>query len=238
MAKTRKQPRLDTPTLREVYGEIILKKGCVLYHTSYEPFSYRADKPMLFCTLHPSEWEGINEYVTRIELKKDVSLLFMIKGIKKTHIFSALDTLINKPGNNLAKTNDNNLSCYTKFLQMDKFNGWLTSIENKADIEVALINDSRLFSYSVSEDLRRNWRNSNNWNNTITVKNWGPLYPICTRSFPAEIHIHVRFRDMIDTYMRENNISKFPNDHAFQVLLSNATILYHDSPILYLQWSC
>lgn len=171
--QTRKKSRVSTPALREVYGEIILKKGCVLYHTSDQPFSYRGDKPMLFCTLHPSEWEGINEYVTRIELKKDVSLFFMIKGFKKTHIFSALDTLINKPGNNLAKTNDVNLSCYTKCLLKDQFDGWITSIENKADIEVALINDSRTFSYLPSEDLRRNWRNSNNWNNAITLKKLG-----------------------------------------------------------------
>lgn len=238
MNRTRKQTRNTTTTLRDVYGEVVLKKGCVLYHTSTDPFSYRADKPMLFCTLHPSEWEGINEYVTRIELKKDVSLLFMIKGFKKTHVFSALDTLINKPGNNLAKTNDVNLACYTKYLQMDMFDGWISSIENKADVEIALVNDSRIFSFSPSEELRRNWRNSNNWNNSITTKNWGSMYPICTKTSPAYVHIHVRYKDMIERYIYDNSISKFPNDHAFQVLLSNAIVSYHESPILFIQWAC
>jgi hypothetical protein len=241
MNRTRKNRSIRTdatPGLRNVYGEMILKKGCVLYHTSDEPFSYRADKPMLFCTFHPSEWEGINEYVTRIVLKKDISLLFMVDGFKKTHIYSSLGTLIQRPENNLAKMNDNNLVCYSQKLKEEAFDGWFTSIEGKSAVEVALLNDSRIFDFIPSEELNRNWRNSNNFNNVITVKNWGEKYPLCTVRNPAVLNIHERFKPLIDSYIDYGSRSKFPNDHTFQVVLSNATVRYHSGPIVFISWVC
>ena len=37
--------------LRSIYGEIIIQKGSILYHTSDDLFTYQnnIDKPMLFC---------------------------------------------------------------------------------------------------------------------------------------------------------------------------------------------
>ena len=54
------------------YGEIIFKKGSIIYHTSNEIFSLKNDDeyPMLFCTLHPSEWYYGEEYITFLSLKK------------------------------------------------------------------------------------------------------------------------------------------------------------------------
>ena len=238
-ARTRKTRKLSrTQPLRKVYGELVLKKRCVLYHTSQEPFEYRASKPMLFCVFHPSEWEHINNYVTRIELQRDISLLFMIDTFNKTHVFSALNGLINKPGLNLAKMYDVNLACYSKKLHEEKFDGWFSSIENKGSVEIAILNDPSIFSYKPSEFLKRNWRNSNNLNNTVTTKNWGTLYPICTKIQPAILNIHERFRIPIETYMKNNKNSIFPNDFIFQILLSNAIISYHRSPLHFKQWSC
>jgi hypothetical protein len=217
---------------------MILKKGSVLYHTSQEPFEYRTNKPMLFCVFHPSEWVDINNYVTRIELRRDLSLLFMIDSFKKTHVFSALNGLINKPGLNLAKMFDSNLACYSHILRQEGFDGWFSSIENKGSVEVALLNDPSIFSYLPSEHLKRNWRNSNNLNNVITVKNWGKLYPICTMSQPAILNIHERFHTLIESYMGTNKKSAFPNDFIFQILLSNALISYHTSPLYFKQWRC
>jgi hypothetical protein len=233
---TRKISRAQS--LRKVFGEIILKKGCILYHTSQEPFTYRASKPMLFCVFHPSEWEHINDYVTRIELLRDISLLFMIDNFKKTHVFSALNGLINKPGLNLAKMFDGNLACYSQKLREERFDGWFSSIENKGSVEIALLNDPSIFSYSSSETLKRNWRNSNNINNTITTKNWGNLYPICTLKQPVILNIHERFRAPIESYIENNKTSDFPNDFIFQILLSNAIISYHTSPVVFKRWVC
>ena len=233
---TRKLPRAQP--LRNVFGEIVLKKGCVLYHTSQEPFAFRASKPMLFCVFHPAEWEHINNYVTRIELRRDISLLFMIDGFKKTHVYSALNGLINKPGLNLAKMFDGNLECYSIKLHEERFDGWFSSIENKGSVEIALLNDPSIFSYSSSEILKRSWRNSNNFNNTIAIKNWGNLYPICTLKQPVILNINERFREPIESYMEYNKNSDFPNDFIFQVLLSNAIISYHSSPMVFKRWVC
>ncbi len=88
MTKTRKKfkhkikrlTRKNVYSTRNSYGEMILKKGTRLYHTSKKIFEYNPEKPMLFLTFHPSEWE--NEYITIIELKKDISLLFMVSIIE------------------------------------------------------------------------------------------------------------------------------------------------------------
>ena len=80
--------------MQECYGEVILKKDSILYHTSQELFTYKnsKDKPLLFCTFHPSEYgaNNNNSYVYFIKLKKDISLLFMVEKIQKSLIFSSL----------------------------------------------------------------------------------------------------------------------------------------------------
>jgi len=75
--------------LRQIYGEIILQKDSILYHTSDEPYTYKSEneRPFLFCSFHPSEYGIIGEYVTKIKLKKDTSLFFMIDTIKKAKIY-------------------------------------------------------------------------------------------------------------------------------------------------------
>ena len=142
--------------LKKYYGSIILKKDIILYHTTDELFSYKQDKSFLFCKFQPSEWDGINDYVSFIKLKRDVNLLFMIESFKKTFIFSSLHKFINSINENLAKKNDNNLICFSEELKKEKFDGWFTSIENKATIEVALLNDINLFEVIKTDELRRN----------------------------------------------------------------------------------
>jgi len=82
--------------MKRSYGEVIVKKGSILYHTSDEPFEIKDqnDKPMLFCTFHPSEWDVMNEYATFIKLKKDISLLFMIESFKKAKYFILYKNII------------------------------------------------------------------------------------------------------------------------------------------------
>ena len=129
------------------YGKVIIPKESILYHTSDELFDFKNknDKPMLFCTFHPSEWDSMNEYVTFIKLKKDVSLLFMINECKKAKIFSSLNLFTNHPNLNLAKKDEKQLFCYVNELIKENLDGWISSIENKTSIEVSLINDSNIF---------------------------------------------------------------------------------------------
>jgi hypothetical protein len=127
--------------LRKQYGEMIIKEGSILYHTSDNKFKYKDDKPMLFCTFHPSEYTGNNKYLHYVKIKKDISLLFMISDIKDIKIYSALNDLIEHPNKNLAKKHDYILKILEIDLKKENFDGWFSSIENKANVEVALNNN-------------------------------------------------------------------------------------------------
>jgi hypothetical protein len=215
--------------LKNLYGEVILQKDSILYHTSEEIFNNNPEKPMLFCTFHPSEYCGINDYVTYIKLKKNITLLFMIENFRKTFIFSSLNIFSNHPNLNLSKKNDNNLKSYVKELKKENFNGWFTSIENKSSIEVALINDNSLFEVIKTEEFSRNFRNGNNLNNIITKKNWGKKYPICSIEYPLTFNINNKFKKLLEDYINYGLKSKFPYEHVFQVILENTKIYYHES---------
>ena len=64
--------------MRETYGELKLPKGFILYHTTENEFIKRSEEeyPILFCVLHPSEFE--RENIVKIILKKEISLFFAI----------------------------------------------------------------------------------------------------------------------------------------------------------------
>jgi len=164
-------------------------------------------------------FDGIDDYVTYIKLKKNITLLFMIEGFRKTYIFSSLNLFRNHP----------NLNSYVKELKKEKFDGWFTSIENKSSIEVALINDNSLFDRIKTEEFTRNWRNGNNLNNIITTKNWGTKYSICSIEYPIIFKINNKFQQFIEDYINYGLKSKFPYEHVLQVILQNATIYYHQT---------
>jgi len=219
--------------LKNLYGKVILQKDSILYHAESRDDSLEhgfsenkndgeeifTNKSMLFCTFHPSEFNGIDDYVTYIKLKKNITLLFMIEGFRKTYIFSSLNLFRNHP----------NLNSYVKELKKEKFDGWFTSIENKSSIEVALINDNSLFDRIKTEEFTRNWRNGNNLNNIITTKNWGTKYSICSIEYPIIFKINNKFQQFIEDYINYGLKSKFPYEHVLQVILQNATIYYHQT---------
>jgi hypothetical protein len=239
--KTRKAPRIPTPTLRSVYGEVILRKGTVLYHTSEVPFKENPAKPMLFTSFHPSEWYNLtDEYVVRVQLKRDISLLFMISSIHyKSHLLPLLDVLLNKPGQNLRKMADETLACCSNYLKRDGFDGWLSSIEGKSTIEAALLNDMSIFEVLPTEEINgRMWTNSHyNSENIFIHKRWGTKYPISTLSLPATLNINKRYKEQIDAYT-EYVGRKMCDEFAFQILISNATINYIDAPVAFIHWAC
>jgi hypothetical protein len=224
--------------LKEVYGEFILKKGSILYHSSDELFRIQSekDKPMLFCTFHPSEYGMMGDYLTLIKLKKTVSLFFMIEDFKKARIYSALSTLTNNPNANLSKKHKDQLIIFSKELKKEGFNGWFSSIENKGAVEVALINDESLFEVIKSEDFINNWKNGNINCNKINLKNWGRKYEICTIESPVKMNLNSRYENMIHKYMEYEIESKLVNNYVFQVILKNSIIKYHDFEYQKISW--
>ena len=224
--------------LKKSYGVMKIKECSVLYHASDKKFKHNTNKPMLFCTFHPSEWYG--KYITKIRIKKDISLLFMIDLIKNDKIWSSLNKMTNDELLNLAKMKDKNLECYVEELKKDKLNGWFSSIENKTTVEIALINSSKIFEAIETDKLKKNWRNGNcaNENNTKIPKNWGYIYKISTIERPVKLKINLRYKKMIEEYKKYEKRSGYPFEYVFQVLLENAKIFYHKEDFKKITWNC
>jgi hypothetical protein len=204
---------------------MIIPKDTILYHTSDKLYRKDKNKKMLFCVFHPSEWEGVdNEYIYIVRLARDIKLLFLIKDFCKRRIISSLPILANNPNiSNLAKQNNSFLSTILPKLEENNFDGWVSSIENKAYTEVALLNSDDIFKVVKVEKLKKKWRNSNNIGNAISLKNWGTKYPIFTN---VRLHLHKDFKPKIEKYIKYSIKSKTPNDYAMELILQNATILY------------
>lgn len=62
---------------------------------------------------------------------------------------------------------------FVEKLKEQNLDGWFSSIENKSQIEITIINDSDIFEPVSFEPLYRNWRNGNNLNGEKNYKNWG-----------------------------------------------------------------
>jgi hypothetical protein len=83
-----------------------------------------------------------------------------------------------------------------------------------------------------------NWRNGNNANNVLTIKNWGKLYKISTIEKPLIFNINSRFKRKIEEYIQYGIQSKFPYEFVFQVILQNAIINYHQYKYEKIDWLC
>ena len=212
----------------ENYGKIIIKKDTILYHTSDEPFEYKPNKSMLFCTFHPSEYTGDNQFIHFIQLKKDVELLFMINQINRTKLFSSLNEIISHPNKNMAKKHNFILEEMILKLKKENLDGWFSSIENKSNVEISLINYISTYKLIYSEELKKNWNNghydSNN-NDKIIIKKWGK-YKISTKQIPVTMFLPLKFKEMIEKYKKYEEKSKFPSEYIFQIILDNAIIQY------------
>jgi hypothetical protein len=224
--------------LKSYYVNVLLKKNTILYHTTDNNFSYQYNKPFLFLTFHPSEWENLHYNVVKIILKKDINLLFMISGFKKHFIFSSINdtflqknyTLIFGDNNNLnymLKLSNNEKLDIIEKLENENFNSWFSSIENKSHIEVALINNENFYSILSFEKLTRNWRNGNNLNNILSTKNWGNKYEISTLHLPVIFALNIIYKKIIEEYIEYGLTSKYPYEYLLQVIFKNAIINYH-----------
>ena len=220
----------------ESYGEVILKKGTILYHTSNEIFSYKPEYPMIFCTFHPSEWYYNEEYVTFISLKKDVSLFFMIDFSNNSKPYSSLPKITNNYIH-LLKMNHTleQLLYYSNELKNNHFDGWFNSnVIDKNFIEVALINDSNIFEVLKTNKLIKDWSRQNNANNIITQKKWGTNYKI---ENDVIFNLNNRYKEHIEKYIENAINNKFHLRFTFQILLLNGKIYYHDKCSKELKWN-
>jgi hypothetical protein len=194
--------------LKSAYGSLIIKKNTILYHATDEEFSYKPEKKLLYTTFHPSEWIGYDkEYIVRIQLKRDIEVLFFITGFRKHYVLS-----------NQAEKKS------TAFLK--NLDGWLASIENRSHVEVAILNDPTIFEVLSFEPLRKNWRNGNCLGGIPKCKNWGTLYPISSRTIPIIFQLNEKYKRLIEEYIQYGLESKYPFEYAFQVILENANIQY------------
>jgi hypothetical protein len=219
--------------LRQVYGEVILKKGCILYHSSDKRFKYNDKKPMLFCTFHPNEFISNESYVSKIKLKKNVSLFFMIENIFGTDIISALSEFLQN-NNNLAKTNNSKLLNFSEKLKNENFDGWFCSIENKSGVEVALINDQNIFE-KIDKSLKYSINNINNLNlNKLILLE--SKYPICTWFNYPILNINKRYKNIFIKFKKECKKRKLENSNVFYIILITSVINYHKANKIKINW--
>ena len=193
--------------LKSTYGSVIIGKDTILYHATDEEFSYKPDKKLLFTVFHPSEWIGYDsEYIVRIRLKRDIKVLFFINGFRKHYV--------------LSNQEEKKSPEFLEKLEKENLDGWLASIENRSHVEVAILNDSSIFEAISFEPLRKNWRNGNCLGGIPECKNWGPLYPISSRTIPIFFQLNEKYKQLIEEYI------KYGLEYAFQVILENSNIQY------------
>lgn len=193
-------------------------------------------KPLVFTTLHPSEWYMEDTYISVIELQRDVKLLFMINAIHRLRILSALNTFIEDNNLNLAKQNSTKIQKWLPRFQEAGLDGWFTSIENKSTIEFAIRTDPSVLKILECHPIRLNWKNS--WytqDMNIIPKNWGTAYPLSSLEKPVKFILNSRFKPMIEAYQKQI-AEEDPRGTAFSVLLENAEISYFDAPVEKVKW--
>jgi len=199
--------------LKSAYGSLIIKKDTILYHLTDEKFLYKPEKKLLYTIFHPSEWVGYDsEYIVRIQLKRDIEVLFFISGFRKHYV--------------LSNQEEKKSPAFLEKLAEENLDGWLASIENRSHVEVAIMNDQNIFEVISFEPLRKNWRNGNCLGRIPECKNWGTLYSISSRSLPVILYLNEKYRKLIEEYIRFGLYSKFPFEYVFQVILENAQIQY------------
>ena len=231
--------RSTASPLRTGWGELILRKGTLLYHVSDEPFQSNSEKPLLFTVFHPSEW-GLfsHSYVTPIRILRDISLFFMVEGFHKLRVLPLLNRFIDYPGRNtnLVKMYDVNNICFAAHLRDEQFDGWISTVEGKATVEVALVNDPTAWSIDgPSTPLRSRWTNSNDIDGRWKLKDWGTTYPL---SFMNPVmRIHSRYKEPIESYLVSSD-TNLPGQFVFPILIKAATISYHEGAVTPVVWNC
>jgi hypothetical protein len=232
--KTRK--RTKQGNIKTSYGIVKLPKGTRLYHASANMLCTLPQKPVVFMTLHPSEWYMEDSYISVIELQREVSLLFMVNQIRKMRIYSSLNKYLGNENTNLAKMNYERIKCWLPFLQKEDLDGWFSSIENKTTIEFVILNNPSILKIVECLPIHFDWANSK-YSNTMNLipKKWGKTYTISTDINPIRMILNHRFQSQIEEYKKQV-ADEDPDGTAFSILLKNAIITYIDAPLENIIW--
>lgn len=232
--KTRK--RMKRGNLQTSYGIVKLPKGTRLYHLSTNKLCTLPQKPILFMTLHPSEWYLEDSYISVIELQRDITLLFMINQIYRMKIYSSLTNYLKTQNTNLAKTDYNRIKCWIPYLQKENLEGWFSSIENKTAIEFAVLNDPLILKIVECLPIQFNWANTRySKDMNLIPKKWGTTYPISSLTNPIHMILNRRFQPQIEAY-KAQVAEEDPEGTALSILLKNASITYIDAPVDTIKW--
>jgi hypothetical protein len=227
--------------MRKSYDELTLPKDYILYHTTDKLFKIESETnyPMLFCVFHPSEWELEN--VTKIILKRDISLFFAIDFNISNELFSIPKCLMKK----ITKTDfyirkvklvSDYLLFFSDKLKENLFDGFIGLQKiNNGNIEVCLINNNEIFEVKY-EKLIKDWKcEAINYNRTkIREKNWGLNYPLYFEN--TILKVNENYKYYIELYLKNKLDSKYKFNKCLDILLNNTKILYHKETISDISW--
>jgi hypothetical protein len=213
--------------LKSKYGKIKIKKGSILYQISDEEIRYTntQEQPLIYCLFHPSEDYTSEKYVSFIKIKKTLSLLFMIKDIKRVCIETAFNDITGLDSLNYAKKNSNQMIDLIDKLKNEKLDGWITSINDRLKIELAIINNVDNYKIIKTKIAKRYWSSGYYKNNEYIPKIYGFQYPICSIYKPIKFRLNKKYKKIIEKYVR---IKIYCNEYTFKFILKNANIKYYN----------
>ncbi len=213
------------------YGIMTIKKDSILYSVYDEDTTYFYDNKIIYCNFHPIEsnilFEKIchaqNTNVRFIKLHKDISLLFLVEEFINRSIISAISsTLLSY------------CTYYSELIELCKkenVDGWFSSVRNGSkgfhNCEIGLLNDSNIYSIIRDEKFKRDFK-IYKIDEEIKKKDYGTLYKISFIEIPIILHLHIRFKDLIQQYLIFEKESKYIESCTFQLLLKNAIITYYE----------
>jgi hypothetical protein len=180
-------------------GEIILQKGTVLYS-----IRTRLEKSWMLLVFHPSEgYRSSEDFVTPVELLRDVTLEFRVKNIRHMRLFAAPEPEVHP--------------CE---------DGWITSVDNQGKVKIYVRNDPTVIRVIGFLPVDWSWTNGTiDEDGSLIPKNWGTAYPIGTVSRPAKFRLPLHFKQKIEEY-KAGIERDDPEGTAFYRVLKNAVIEY------------
>ena len=138
--------------IKNDFGKIILPIGSILYCLNPKPFNINLKEnfPFFFCFFHPSEYE--NQYITKIILKKNISLFFAIDFFQK--ILNGIDKIFIK---NLIKRDDQNDLLHQELIK-NNLDGWFCFQPRGKFTNIFLVNNPEIFEISNVQETIVDWK--------------------------------------------------------------------------------
>lgn len=212
------------------YGIMTIKKDSILYSVYDENFEntiYFYDNQIIYCNFHPIEsnilfekiFHAQNMNVRFIKLHKDISLLFLVEEFINRSLHTAL---LHLP-----------IKTYPELIELCKkenVDGWFSSVRSGSkgfyNCEIGLLNDTNIYSIIEDTKFKRDFK-IYKIDEEIKKKDYGTLYKISFIENPIILHLHIRFKNLIEKYLIFEKESKYIESCTFQLLLKNAIITYY-----------